>query len=170
VVSGDSATERLPITMGRVPARRPLSLVVALLTVLANACTDVPPPSSGSPSPVGASVPLDLRVRNSGLPGGLLWVAVTGDGETGRWHRLGTAEFLCVTCPQPLPGIGPTYDLAVLDGSCQVREAFRTVGGPWQIEIDPGPTVKLIPAPPLGDWLPADSDPAEPTTIPCSPP
>lgn len=148
-----------------------MNLFVAFLTLLVGACTDLPATSPGfTTRPDESAIPLDLQVRNSGLPGGLLWVAVTGRTETGRWHQLGTAEFLCVTCPQPLPGIGPTYDLAVLDATCQVREAFRTVGGSWQIEIDLGPTFKLIPVPPLGDWLPADSAPADLSMIPCSPP
>lgn len=156
--------------MGRVSGPRLLVLVVVMLMLLACACTDVPPPTSGSPASIGAGVPLDLRVRNSGVPDGLLWLAVTGEPETGRWHHLGTAEFLCITCPQPLPGIGPTYDLAILDASCQVRWAFQTVGGNWQVEIDPGPTVKLIPAPSLGDWMPSDSGPADQVAIRCTPP
>ena len=115
-------------------------------------------------------LPLDLQVRNSGLPGGYLWLAMADQPMTGRWHHFGMAQFMCVTCPRPFVGFGASYEIAVLDDSCQVRAIQRTAGGQLLVEIDPGPTVRLVPAPPLGDWLPEDSPPADAASVPCSRP
>ena len=65
---------------------------------------------------------------------------------------------------------GSDYDLVVLDESCHVRARYQTHGGQLLIEIDPGPAIRLVQAPPLGDWMPGDSPPADPAGIPCSPP
>lgn len=115
-------------------------------------------------------LPLDLRVRNSGLPSGYIWLAIAHQPNTGRWHAFGMAQFMCVTCPKPFVGFGASYEIAVLDESCQVQAVERTVGGPLLLEIDPGPTIRLVPAPPLQDWLPEDSPPADLADIPCSRP
>jgi hypothetical protein len=80
------------------------------------------------------------------------------------------AEFICVTCPMSAVAAGLDYDLAVFDESCQVRARFHTAGGQLLIEIDPGPAIRLVQAPPLGDWMPGDSPPADPAGIPCAPP
>lgn len=147
-------------------------LTIAGIGALVVAACAGPTPSTSSAPPADESVlvPLDLRVRNSGLPAGYLWLSMTGQPGTGRWHRFGMAEFLCATCAVPFVGVGATYDVAVFDESCQLRAAHRTLGGQLQVEIDPGPTIKLVEAPPLGDWLPGDSPPADPGSIPCSPP
>lgn len=136
---------------------------VALCIV--QACAESQPPPSVPADPV---VPLDLQVRNSGLPAGYIWLSVAGQRVTGRWHRFEMAVFVCVTCPRPFVSAA-YYEIAVFDERCQLRGAYRTVGGQLQVEIDPGPILRLVPAPPLGDWIPADSTPAEPATIPCTP-
>ena len=139
------------------------SIVVACLTAcIVAACTEAPP--------LPNLAQLDLQVRNSGLPGGYVWLSLAGQPGAGRWHQFGMAEFICVTCPKPFVGSGAAYEIAVLDETCRVRAVHRTTGGQLLVEIDLGPTVRLVQAPPLGDWLPADSAPADPTTIPCSPP
>ena len=80
------------------------------------------------------------------------------------------AEFFCVTCPVRYAGLGPSYEIGVFGMACEVLAIRQTVGGQLQVEIDPGPTIRLIEAPPLGDWLPGDSIPVDPATIPCAPP
>lgn len=47
--------------------------------------------------------------------------------------------------------------------------AQRTIGGLWLIEIAPGPKIRLVEAPPLVDWMPADSPPTDPASVPCAP-
>jgi hypothetical protein len=111
---------------------------------------------------------LDLQVRNSGLRGGYLWLSITGGA--GRWHQFGQATFSCVTCPVPFGGTGPSYDIAVLDESCRMVAKHQATGGELLLEIDIGPVVKLVEAPPLQDWMPEDSAPADPATVPCASP
>ena len=115
-------------------------------------------------------VPLDLQVRNSGLRGGYVWLSVAGDQTQSRWHRFGQAEFICVTCPEPFVGSGSGYEIAVLDESCRLQARYRVEGGALLVEIDLGPTLQIIPAPPLLDWMPEDSSAADPANIPCGPP
>jgi hypothetical protein len=115
-------------------------------------------------------VPLDLQVRNSGLPGGYVRLSIADQPNQSRWHRFGMAEFLCVTCPEPFVGSGSGYEIAVLDEACGVRATYRVDGGPLLVEIDLGPTFKIVQAPPIRDWMPADSPPADPATVPCVPP
>ena len=135
------------------------------------ACTG-PTPSTSSGPPVSQSVlaPLDLRVRNSGLRGGYLWLSLAGQPGEGRWHRFGQAVFLCATCPVRFVGAGVAYEIVIFDEACQLRAVLRTFGGQMQVEIDPGPTIELVEAPPIGDWLPEDSPPVDPASVPCSPP
>ena len=104
------------------------------------------------------------------MPGGYLWIAISDDPATGRWHRFGMAELLCVTCPVPLARPAASYDIAILDEACAVRSARRTAGGAlrWAIEI--GPRFSLDAAPTGGDWIPGDSAPADPGSVPCAPP
>jgi hypothetical protein len=140
------------------------SLLIASVAACAvAACSDAPVPSR-------VVVPLDLQVRNSGLiPGGFVWLSTADEPDENRWHRLGQAEFVCVTCPIPL-GPASGYEIAVLDASCRVQATYAVDGGALLVEIGPGPTIRLIPAPPLGDWMPGDSGPEDPARIPCSPP
>jgi hypothetical protein len=160
------------MTRGPRVGRRALGrfLVLASFTVIVvSGCAEAPAsPSANEEGPALSA--LDLQVRNSGLPGGYLWLAMADQRNTGRWHRFWMAEFMCVTCPRPFGGIGTGYEIAVFDEACQLRARFRTPGGALQVAIDPGPTITLDVAPPLGDWLPGDSIPADPATIPCSPP
>lgn len=139
-------------------SRRVLALAFLAACIVAS-CAEGPVPAS--------AVPLDLQVRNSGLPAGYLWLSMTGHPDTGRWHQFGMAEFFCATCPVPFVGAGASYDVAVLDEACHVRSMERTIGGRLLLEIDLGPTIRLVEAPPLGDWLPEDSTPADPSSIPC---
>lgn len=142
---------------------------VAILALIVAACVDAsPPPSANAPGPAIAA--LGLQVRNSGMSGGYLWLSMADQRQTGRWHQFGMAEFMCVTCPRPFGGIGAGYEIAVFDEACALRARFRTLGGQLQVAIDPGPTITLVPAPPIGDWLPGDSEPAGAGIIPCSPP
>ena len=138
-----------------------LLLLATVLPVVVAACSESP-----TVDDVG---PIDLQVRNSGMPGGYLWLSVTGDRSQGRWHQFGMAEFLCVTCPVPYDGSGPEYEIAVLDESCVVEGVLQAGAGQWLVEIDFGrPT--LVEAPPLGDWMPGDSVPATAASVPCLPP
>ena len=114
-----------------------LSLLLASLGWLA-ACGA--PTSSGTP--VSSPIPLDLQVRNSGLPGGYVWLSIPGQPSQSRWHRFGMATFICVTCPEPFVGSGSGYEIAVLDASCAVRGRYRVDGGPLLVEIDLGPTLQ----------------------------
>ena len=149
-----------------VTARWRVSLLLASLGCLA-ACGA----ATSSDAPVSsAGEPLDLQVRNSGLPGGYVWLSIAGQPNQSRWHRFGMAEFICVTCAEPFVRSGTGYEIAVLDESCGVRATYRVEGRPLLVEIDPGPTVRIVPAPPIRDWMPADSPPADPTSIPCAPP
>ena len=145
-------------------------ILASLIAQAAAACAEAP--AAPSPEETNQSMvsPLDLQVRNSGLPGGYLWLSVTGQPNVGRWHRFGMAEFICVTCPAPFVGSGASYEIAVFDESCQLRALHRPIGGQLLVEIDLGPTVRLVQAPPLVDWLPSDSAPADLASIPCSPP
>lgn len=146
-------------------ARLSRALLVASLASLA-ACSGLNPPT-----PVETIHPLNVQVRNSGLPGGYLWLGIIGERPEGRWHRFGQAEFICVTCPEPFIGTGVGYQLAVFDESCRLLEFTGGVaGGSLLVEIDPGPTIRIGNAPPLGDWMPADSTPAPVGNVPCSPP
>lgn len=147
-------------------------VLLSLVALVVSACAAAP----ASINPVGPSpddnalLPLDLQVRNSGLSSGYLWLSITGQPGAGRWHQFGMAELICVTCAVSMVGSGTSYELAVVDESCQVRVVRRTVGGRLRLEIDPGPTFRLLEAPPPGDWLPTNSAPADPATIPCAPP
>ena len=144
-------------------------LATAILgAILAAACAE--PSPSPTATDASALASLDLQVRNSGLRGGYLWLSMADQPQTGRWHQFGMAEFICVTCPNPFRGIGSGYEIAVFDEACNLHGRFRTPGGPLQVAIDLGPTVVLVPAPPLGDWVPGDSPPVERGTVPCSPP
>ncbi len=138
-------------------------LACAVIGAVAMVACTTPTPSEGSAT-------LDLQVRNSGLPGGYVWLARADDRANGRWHRFGMAEFICATCPAPFSGSTAGFIVAVYDESCVVRGGFQTPGGQRLVEIDPGPTVRLVEAPPLQDWLPADSVAADPATVPCPPP
>jgi len=93
---------------------------------------------------------------------------MAGQPTTGRWHQFGMAEFICVTCPEAFVGVGASYEIAVLDESCHVRATLRTTGGQLLVEIELGPTIRLVDAPPLQDWLPADSAPVDPAAVPCA--
>jgi hypothetical protein len=136
--------------------------VIPLVAVLAAACASTPV----SPN----ALPLDLQVRNSGLDGGFVWLGSANEPGRSRWHAFGMAEFFCVTCPSAFQGSVEGYDVAILDESCGLRFAERTLGGQLIVEIDPGPTIRISPAQPLGDWLPGDSPPLEATRVPCPPP
>lgn len=139
-----------------------LVAIACLLALVVAACAEVPVTPSAQR--------LDLQVRNSGLPGGYVWLSPADQPGPGRWHQFGMAEFFCVTCPVPVVGSGTGYDLAILDEFCRTRATYRTVGGQLLVEIDLGPTVRLVQAPPLRDWMPEDSMPADPASIPCSRP
>ena len=109
---------------------------------------------------------LDLQVRNSGMHGGYLWLGITGGA--GRWHTFGQAEFLCVTCPVPFSGVGPSYEIAIFDEQCELRAREHTTGGNLEVAIELGPLISLVPAPPVIDWVPGDSPPADVATVPCA--
>lgn len=128
-----------------------------------------PGPTDALPS-AAALQPLDLVIRNSGLPGGFVLVSVTGQPTVGRWHSFGMAELLCLTCPEPFNASGPSYELVVVDEACKVMSVNRTLGGDLWLEIDPGPIVRLGEAPPPGDWIPSESPPMEASTPPCATP
>jgi hypothetical protein len=148
---------------GRLARRvRPGAAFGWLLALAVAACSEV--------VPLPPLPPLELQVRNSGLPGGYVWLSIVDQPTQGRWHTFGRAEFICVTCPMPFVGTGTGYEIAVLDDSCAVRARHRPAGGRLLVEIDPGPAIRLIDAPPLADWMPADSSPADPATIPCARP
>ena len=122
-------------------------------------------------TPVDRSVvPLNVQVRNSGLPGGYVWLANPGEPSQARWHTFGQAEFICVTCAVPFVGTGYGYTVAVLDERCNLLDFTGIFGGDVLIEIEPGPTIRLVDAPPLGDWMPTDSTPAPMSEVPCPPP
>lgn len=108
---------------------------------------------------------LDLQVRNSGMEGGYLWLGITGGA--GRWHKFGQAEFLCVTCPVPFGGSGPSYEIAVFDEECRLRAREHAQGGSLQVAIDLGPRISLVAAPPVIDWIPGESPPMDPAQVPC---
>ena len=144
-------------------------LALACLIATAVAACGAGPSPNGATTAGGSLVsPIVLQVRNSGLPGGYLWLAMADQPTTGRWHRFGMAEFICVTCPEAFVGSGTSYEIAVLDESCHVRASLRTTGGKLLVDIDLGPTIRLIEAPPLQDWLPADSAPVDPAAVPCA--
>ena len=140
---------------------------VLLVCVFLTACGA---PNSPEATVSSSVVSLGLQVRNSGLPGGYVWLSIPGQANQGRWHQFGMAEFICVTCPDPFVHSGSGYAIAILDESCEIRATYQVDGGPLLVEIDPGPTLSIGQAPPLGDWLPGDSPPAEPASIPCTPP
>jgi hypothetical protein len=124
---------------------------------------------SATTEPAGEAAPLqklDLQVRNSGLHGGYLWLGVTGGA--GRWHRFGQAELLCVTCPVPFSGSGPSYEIAVFDEQCQLHAREHTPGGSLQVAIELGPRITIVPAPPVIDWVPGDSPPIDAAEVPCA--
>ncbi|MGZ5408337.1 MAG: hypothetical protein ACXWDG_11210 [Aeromicrobium sp.] len=139
------------------------NLACAVIAALGIVACDTATPSTHSAT-------LELQVRNSGMPGGYVWFARAEDRSSGQWHRFGMAEFLCVTCPTPFAGSEAGFVIAVFDESCSVRGGFRTPGGHRLVEIDLGPVVRVIEAPPLQDWLPADSIEANPANVPCVPP
>ena len=152
---------------------RRAALLTTLLAATAASCGPAPitpPDGIATVAPGGAVVPLELEVQNSGLPGGYVWLGLTDQPATGRWHQFGMAVLMCVTCPVPLAGIGASYDIAILDKACAVQAALRTPGGHLRWEIGPGPQFSLAPAPTGGDWIPGDSEPAKPGTVPCTPP
>ena len=147
---------------------RPFALVLVAAVVVAACAEEASTPASIEPEPALSA--LDLQVRNSGLPGGYLWLGIADQPGAGRWHPFGMAEFLCITCPRPFLGAGAGYEIAVFDESCRQLADFRSLGGSLQVAIDPGPAIELVPAPPLGDWMPGDSAPADAGNVPCSPP
>jgi hypothetical protein len=148
-----------------------LGALVLVTTIVVAGCAEAPTAPAPAPNESRRALSaLDLQVRNSGLPGGYLWLGIADQPGAGRWHQFGMAEFLCVTCPRPFVGAGAGYQIAVFDDSCRQVANFRSSGGPQQVAIDAGPTIELVPAPPLGDWLPGDSEPARAGTIPCTPP
>jgi hypothetical protein len=150
---------------------RMAALACTLAAGIAASCAGAPAsPASPERSSDSVVVPLDLQFRNTGLKGGYLWLGMADQPGTGRWHPFGMVEFMCVTCPRPFVGAGAGYEIVVLDESCAVRARQRTVGGHLLFEIDLGPTFELIPAPPIGDWMPVDSLPADVASIPCRPP
>jgi hypothetical protein len=114
-------------------------------------------------------VPLELQVRNSGLPGGYLRLSIVGQPNQARWHGFGMAEFICPTCPEPFVGSGAGYEITILDESCGVLAVYEVDGGRFLVEIDPGPILGIVPAPPLADWLPEDSPPVDPAGMSCHP-
>lgn len=142
------------------------AILVASVVSLAACGTGLNPPT-----PVDRTVlPLNVQVRNSGLPGGYIWLGNPAEPGAGRWHRFGRAEFICVTCPEAFIGSGFGYDIDVFDEACRQLNGLRVDGGNLLVEIDPGPTIRVDHAPPLGDWMPADSTPAPLGSVPCSPP
>jgi hypothetical protein len=145
-----------------------LLALACLIAIAMAACGGGPSPNDATSAEDSLVSPLDLQVRNSGLPGGYLWLAMAGQPTTGRWHRFGMAEFICVTCPTAFVGFGTSYEIAVLDESCHVRASLRTTGGQLLVDIDLGPAIRLVQAPPLQDWLPADSAPVDPAAVPCA--
>jgi hypothetical protein len=147
---------------------RPLALAFLVALAVASCAEDAASPASVEPAPDLTA--LDLQVRNSGMPGGYLWLGIADQPSAGRWHPFGMAEFLCVTCPRPFLGAGAGYEIVVFDEACRQLADFRSLGGSLQVVIDLGPTIELVPAPPLGDWIPGDSPPADAGTVPCSPP
>jgi hypothetical protein len=147
-----------------------LLVLACVIAIAVAACAEAPEPRGPDGTQGSVVSPLDLRVRNSGIQGGYLWLGMVDQPSSGRWHRIGEAEFGCVTCPKPFVGFGSSYVVVVLDEACRVLAAFQPLGGQLQVEIDIGLPIKLIKAPPLGDWIPGDSPPADPATIPCAPP
>jgi hypothetical protein len=145
-------------------------LLAFLIAIAVAACAEPPAPRGSDATQASIVIPLELRVRNSGIHGGYLWLGMVDQPAAGRWHRIGEAEFSCVTCPKPFVGFGPSYEIVVLDEACHVLAAFQPLGGHLQVEIDIGLPIKLIQAPPLGDWLPGDSASVDPATVPCAPP
>jgi hypothetical protein len=145
-------------------------LLAFLIAIAVAACAESPTPRGPDATQGSVVSPLDLRVRNSGIQGGYLWLGMVDQPGSGRWHRIGEAEFSCVTCPKPFVGVGSGYEVVVLDEACRVLAAFQPLGGQLQVEIDIGLPIKLIQAPPLGDWLPGNSAPIDPATVPCAPP
>ena len=144
--------------------QRRAALLLSLIAVIATGCgvdAVADQAEGGRPLPK-----LDLQVRNSGLHGGYLWLGITGGG--GRWHRFGQAEFLCVTCPQPFGGSGPSYEIAVFDEQCQLHAREHTQGGNLQVAIDLGPRITIVPAPPVIDWMPGESAPIDAAQVPCA--
>jgi hypothetical protein len=139
---------------------------LALATVLlASACAVNPPQT-----PLPSVSPLDLQVRNSGLRAGFLWLAGADEPDRGRWHAFGMATFSCVTCPTTFTGSSSGYAITVFDDACRQMASARTLGGGLIVEIDPGPVVRIGAAPPLGDWLPEDLPPVDPSSVPCARP
>ena len=124
--------------------------------------------SPPEPATLPAAVPLELQVRNAGLPGGYIRLAPAAQGSQGRWHKFGMAEFICVTCPTPFVGSRSGYDILVLDTTCQVKGRYRTDGGQLLVDINIGPTVSLVKAQPITDWLPAESAPIDAAEVPCA--
>jgi hypothetical protein len=147
-----------------------LALLLALTAVGCGQGPTTPADAIATVEPGGPVIPLELEVQNSGLPGGYLWLGITDQAASGRWHRFGDAELLCVTCPVPLPGVAASYDIAIFDETCVLRSARRTPGGHLRWEIGLGPTFTLAPAPVGGDWIPGDSAAAAPGRVPCTPP
>jgi len=147
------------------PARSRICLLLVCLGFVA-ACDAATPPDTPDISTV---VPLDLQVRNSGMPGGYVWLSTIGEPNQSRWHRFGMAEFICVTCPEPIRSVSG-YAIAILDESCRLQATYRVDGGSLLVEIDLGPTLRIVEAPPIRDWLPGDSAPVDPAMVPCVPP
>jgi hypothetical protein len=144
------------------PARRATALLGAV-TAVALGCAGVATEPAVQAPPLEK---LELQVRNSGMHGGYLWLGITGGA--GRWHTFGEAEFLCVTCPVPFTGVGPSYEIAIFDEQCQLHAREHTKGGNLQVAIELGPLISLVPAPPILDWVPGDSPPADVAQVPCA--
>ena len=144
------------------PGRARRSVSVCLIAAAAFGC-------SGAAEPAVQAPPLEkleLQVRNSGMHGGYLWLGITGGA--GRWHTFGQAEFLCVTCPVPFSGSGPSYEIAVFDEECQLHAREHTRGGNLQVAIESGPSISVVAAPPIIDWVPGESPPADVAQVPCA--
>jgi hypothetical protein len=113
---------------------------------------------------------LELQIRNSGLPGGFVWVARADDPASFRWHAFGMAEYLCITCPTPFDGSTAGFLVAILDEQCVEHGVLRLAPGPNLVAVDLGPVVTATSPPTGGDWLPGDSPPLAVGAVPCSPP
>lgn len=144
-------------------------LAIGAVAVLLAACGPSTPPPSASSGPV-APATLELQVRNSGLPGGYVWVARADDPGSFRWHGIGMAEYICVTCPVPFEGSTAGFIVAILDKNCAGHGIVRLTPGAHLVAVDPGPTVTATTPPVGGDWLPVDSQPLAVGSVPCGAP
>jgi hypothetical protein len=143
--------------------RRRSILFLAVMSAASVGCAGAASEPAAEASPLEK---LELQIRNSGMHAGYLWLGITGGA--GRWHTFGQAEFLCVTCPVPFTGAGPSYEIAVFDEACQLLARDHTNGGHLLVAIELGPRISLVPAPPITDWVPGGSAPAAIDDVPCA--